>query len=301
MTELRVMTYNMYCRPRWTFWDNQVIRAKLLAKEIEELEEKEGKKIDVLFLQEIVDNKVNKILKKELKKIGFIFKTHRTKGSWWRLNGGVVTYSRHPICEQDQYIFKLKNSYIWNAPAAKGGVYSKILVGDKHYHLVNTHLDSFKEELRTIQMCNLNKFIDSRNIPEDETIIVAGDWNIDFYKDEINNVDESFNNDGYAFEFAKLNAKASHCEFSINNDNDWIKRRITSKDDPDNKGELLDFFIYDGEDISKAEMKIVKMEHPQKAHDIIYSSPFFLNILKPWKSLKVTDVSDHYAVICDFQ
>jgi len=48
-------------------------------------------------------------------------------------------------------------------------------------------------------------------------------------------------------------------------------------------------------------MKIVKMEHPQKAHDIIYSSPFFLNILTPWKSLKVTDMSDHYGVICDFE
>ena len=292
---LRVMTYNFYCRPRWTFWDNQIIRAKLLAKEITELEDKEGKKIDVLFLQEIVDNKVHKILKKELKNIGFIFRSKRLKKNW-RINGGVVTYSRHPICDQDQYIFKLKNSYVWNAPTAKGGLYTKILVGDKYYHLVNTHLDSFSEDFRKKQMINMKSFIDKKYIPSDESIIIAGDYNIDYYNDEINNVDEVFE-----YEFANLDVKASHCEFSINKDNDWIQRRITSQNDPDNKGELLDFFIYDSEDIEKAMMKIVKMEHKQVAHDIIYSSSFFFNILKPWKSLPVTDVSDHYAVICDFQ
>ena len=45
---IRVATFNFYARPRHTFWDNQVIRANLIAQEIEELEEKEGRKIDVL-------------------------------------------------------------------------------------------------------------------------------------------------------------------------------------------------------------------------------------------------------------
>lgn len=290
----RAMTLNMYARPRRTFWDNQVIRAKLLAKEIEKLEEKDGMKIDVLMLQEICDNKVNRILKRELKKIGFIFKTHRLRKNW-RLSGGVVTYSRHPICEEDQYIFKLKNTYIWNSLAAKGGLYSKILIGDKYFHFINTHLDSFSKDLRKKQMTNLKSFIESKNIPEDESIIIAGDYNIDFYKCEINNVDEIFD-----YEFANLNIKKSYCEFSMHNENSWVKRRITSKDDPDKISEFLDYFIYNSEDIENATMKIVKMEHPQKAHNVIYSSSFFLNILTPWKLLKVTDLSDHYGVICDF-
>ena len=134
-----------------------------------------------------------------------------------------------------------------------------------------------------------------------KSIIIAGDWNIDLHKEEHENVKKSLNVDGYEYDFATLNEEESHCKYSINSDNDWIQRRITSEDDPDNKGELLDFFVYDGEDIETATMKIVKMEHQQKAHDIIYSSPFFLNILKPWKSLKVEDLSDHYAVCCDFK
>ena len=83
--------------------------------------------------------------------------------------------------------------------------------------------------------------------------------------------------------------------------NDWVQRRITSEDDPDKKSELLDFFIYDSEDITSAKMKIVDLESQQKAHGMIYSTPFFFNILTPWKPLKVKDMSDHYMVICDFE
>ena len=293
--DIRVATYNFYCRPRWTFWDNQIIRAKLLAKEIVELEQKEGKKIDVLCLQEIVDDKVHKMLKKELKKIGFIFKSKRLDESW-RLNGGIITYSRCPIIEQKSMVFKLENSYIWNAPAAKGAVSVKVMKNGKYYHIVNTHLDSFDADFRKTQMKNMNDWLDEQYIPEDESIIVCGDFNIDYYNDEINNVDEIFE-----YQIAELDAKNSDCEHSIIHKNDWVSRRITSKNDPDRKAELLDFFIYDSDDIEKATMKIVSMKHCQKAHDIIYSSPFFFNILTPWRSLKVDDMSDHYLVMCDFK
>jgi len=292
---IRVATFNFYCRPRWSFWDNQVIRAKLIAKEIEELEEKEGRKIDVLCLQEIVDNKVHKILKKELKKIGFIFKSKRLDTTW-RLNGGIIIYSRCPIIEQSSMVFKLKNSYIWNAPASKGAVCVKVMKDSKYFHIVNTHLDSFKEELRKKQMCNMRDWLDNKCIPEDEAIIICGDYNIDYHNEEINNVDEIFE-----YQFAEIDSSNSVCDYSITKDNDWVQRRITSKNDPDKKSELLDFFIYDGEDVTSAKMKIVDLEHKQKAHNIIYSTPFFFNILTPWKKLKVKDMSDHYMVMCDFK
>ena len=288
---LKVMSYNFYCRPRQIFWDNQVVRAKLLAKNLEEWEEKNGK-IDVLLLQEIFDNKANKVIKKTLKNIGFIFKSHRVK-KLFRINGGGLIYSRHPICELDNYTFK--KAQIFNAAAAKGANYARILKGDKQFHLINVHLDSFDEEMRKSQMINITKFIKEKNIPEDESIIIGGDYNIDMYKEEINNVDEVFD-----YEFADLKAE-NFTQYTLHKSNDWISRRITSKNDPDSKSELLDFFIFSSEDIDETEMKVVKLKQDQKAHDIIYSSPFFFNILKPWKSLKVDDLSDHYAVCCDFK
>ena len=288
---LKVMSFNYYCRPRFTFWDNQVVRAQLLAKSICEWEEINGK-IDVLLLQEIFDDKANKIIKKDLKNIGFIFKSHRVK-KLFKLNGGGLIYSRHPICELDNYTFK--TGQIFNAAAAKGANYAKILKGDKHFHLINVHLDSFSEDIRKSQMKNMTKFIKEKNIPEDETIIIGGDYNIDMYKEEINNVDEIFD-----YEFPELK-KENFTQYSIHKDNDWIERRITSKDDPDNKAELLDFFIFDSEDIEETEMKIVKLKQDQQAHDIILSTSFFVNIVKPYKSIKVEDLSDHYAVVCDFK
>lgn len=291
MHNLKVVTYNMYCRPRLGFWDNQIKRARKLASTIESYE-KSNEKIDVLLLQEILDNKVNKIIKKQLKKIGFVFKTHRLNAKF-RMNGGVVTYSRHPICTEDKFIFKRAN--LFNAMAAKGALYSKILKNDTHFHIVNVHLDSFDEKIRTTQMEGIKHFIEEKNIPEDETIIIAGDYNINMHKEEINNVDEVFE-----YEFADLaKTEDKWSNFTVDkNSNDWIKRRDVNDDE---EAEFLDFFIFDSVDVETATMKVLKLEVEQKAHDIIYSTPFFFNFYKPWRNLKVTDLSDHYCVMCDFK
>ena len=290
-SNLRVMSYNFYCRPsKMGFCDNQTIRSKLLGEAITEYETKNGM-IDVLLMQEIFDNKANNIIKKELKNIGFLFKSHRVK-KIFRINGGGLIYSRHPICELDNYTFD--KGQLFNAAAAKGANYAKILKGNKYFHLINVHLDSFSAEFRKKQMVNMRKFIKEKNIPSDESIIIGGDYNIDMYRDEINTVDEVFD-----YEFVDLK-KENYTQYSISKTNDWIARRITSKDDPDAKSELIDFFIYDSEDIYKTEMRVVEFKTEQKANNIVYSSPFFLNLYTPWKGLKVEDLSDHYAICCDF-
>ena len=59
-------------------------------------------------------------------------------------------------------------------------------------------------------------FIDGKDIPEDESIIISGDWNIDLYKEEKDNIKKSLNVEGYEYEFATLNEDKSHCKYSIN-------------------------------------------------------------------------------------
>lgn len=288
---IRVATYNFYCRPRASFYDNQVVRARLLAGEILKLEEEQGKKIDVLCLQEIVDDKVHKILKKELYKIGFVFKTKRLDTTW-RLNGGIITYSRYPIVEETSMVFKLEDSYIWNAPASKGAICVKVMKNKEYFHILNTHLDSFNADFRKRQMEHMRDWIDAKLLPETEPIIITGDFNIDFYSDEKKNVDEVFE-----YKYAENIGFQKH---SISQYNEWVKRRITSEDDPDKKDELLDFFIYDSEEIEKAEMQIVILRHEQEANDICCSTPFFLNLYNPKKTIGISDLSDHYMVICEF-
>ena len=82
--------------------------------------------------------------------------------------------------------------------------------------------------------------------------------------------------------------------------NEWVQRRITSDNDPDKKDELLDFFIYDSDEVKSAEMEIVILQEEQEANDICCSSPFFLNIYNPRKTIHIKDLSDHYMVICQF-
>ena len=294
--DIRVATYNFYARPRKMFWDNQVDRARKLAKQIQILENKDGKKIDVLCLQEIVDNKVHEILKKELKKIGFLFKSKRLDINW-RINGGVVTYSRFPIVEQTSKVFKIKNSSIIFAPVTRGAVHVKVMKNARYYNIINTHLDAYNREYRKQQMIVLNDWINEQYFPEDQPIIIGGDFNIDYHKEEINNVDEVFE-----YDFALLDTTKSISDYTIDSSiNEWVKRRTKQRMFRPSEGEsmLIDFFIYDSDDITDAKMKIVDLESDQKIKKIFARLPFNINIYTPFtKSIK--DLSDHFMVICDF-
>lgn len=293
---IRVATYNFYARPRHIFWDNQVDRAKKIAEQIEKLEEKDGKKIDVLCLQEVIDNKVHEILKKELKKIGFIFKSKRLDINW-RMNGGIVTYSRFPITEQSSKIFKIEHSSLIFAPVTRGAVCVKIMKGTRYFNIVNTHLDSFNPDYRKKQMVVLNDWINEQYFSEDEPIIICGDFNIDYHDEEINNVDEIFE-----YEFAHLDSSKSISDYSIDSScNEWVKRRTKERMFKPQKGRssLVDYFIYDSEDIDNAKMKIVDLESDQKIKKILARLPFMINIYTPFKK-SIKDLSDHFMVVCDF-
>ena len=185
---LNVLSYNFYCRPRQIFKDSQLDRARKFAERLEAYEIANGD-IDVLLLQEIFDNKVHKILKKSLRKMGFIFRTKRID-TWNRMNGGGLIYSKWPITTTDNFMFK--KAYIFNAPAAKGANYARILKENKIFHFINVHLDSFDAEFRSIQMKGIKNWLGKKNIPEEEPIIIGGDYNIDLYKDEVDNIEEIF-------------------------------------------------------------------------------------------------------------
>jgi len=310
--ELTVASYNMYCRPRTVFWDNQIIRAKLFAKTITEYENSNDLQIDVLCLQEIFDNKVYKILKKELKKIGFLFRTKRTNikktfkesirhpSTLFKMNGGTIIFSRWPIISQSMFIFDSSQAYVWNAMSTKGCIHAKILKNAKYYNTFTFHLDSFSQGSRKSQMVDLKKWIDEKclsheeeHIAEDEAIILCGDWNIDFHTDEKNNIDEIFE-----YKYPELIGDE---KYTMKPNNDWVERRITSVNDPDCKYELLDFFAYDCEDFKCSTQQVVKLKSPQMSNDIIYSSSFFLNIYSPFKRREAEDISDHYMVLAKFK
>lgn len=286
---LNALSYNFYSRPRIIFKDSQVARAKKFTERLEAYEIQNGE-IDVLLLQEIFDNKVHKILKKDLKAMGFIFRTKRID-TWNRINGGALIYSRWPITTKDNYMFK--KAYIFNAPAAKGANYARILKEDKIFHFINIHLDSFDADFRKSQMVNIKKWIDAKYIPSDEPVIMGGDYNIDLYKDEVENVEEIF--EDYEIPEAITIKDQEWTKYTLHAKNDWIVRRGNLEEE----NEWLDFFICKGN--VEMEMKVVKLEQPVVGKKILFNTPFFFNIYSCKKNYPAKDISDHYGCLCTFK
>jgi endonuclease/exonuclease/phosphatase family metal-dependent hydrolase len=310
---IRIMTYNFYCRPRQVFSDNQVNRAKSIGKTISDYEKTKGYRIDTMIFQEIVDNKAHKILKKEMNKIGFIYKSKRLDSSL-KLNGGLIIYSRFPIVEEDKLVFKNSSPYL--SMVTKGIVFTKIMIYNKIINLVNLHLDSFSPEIRHDQMKTIKKFLDDKDIPDTEYIFIGGDYNIDMNDSEFDNVTSSF--EGYNV------AESLEEEYTLDAEkNNLVERRDFNNTD---RKYFIDYFVYKGKDFKKknithevvvkeeeytaeeymelsnieVSMKVVKFQKQQKLRRILYGTPFYLNIYSMFKKYNVNDLSDHYAVLTEF-
>lgn len=96
-------------------------------------------------------------------------------------DGGVVTLSRYPILETDAIIFNHCSGT--DCHADKGIVYTKIDKNGQIYNIFNTHLASFStpeaKRLRRLQLGLLRTFMLTKQIPSNEVVIFAGDFNID--------------------------------------------------------------------------------------------------------------------------
>ncbi|KRC62041.1 sphingomyelin phosphodiesterase [Agromyces sp. Root81] len=100
-------------------------------------------------------------------------------------DGGVALYSTWPIIRQEQWVFKEACGADWFAN--KGFVYAELDVDGLRTHVIGTHLQSTDPgcstgqpaTVRAAQLQTITRFIDSKNIPADEPVVIAGDLNVD--------------------------------------------------------------------------------------------------------------------------
>ncbi|MFF7231407.1 sphingomyelin phosphodiesterase [Streptomyces sioyaensis] len=105
-------------------------------------------------------------------------------------DGGVTLLSKWPIVHKEQYIYKdaCGSDYFSN----KGFVYAVLDVNGTRVHVVGTHTQSTDSGCkageaaadRAKQLKEVDAFLDAKNIPADEEVMVAGDLNIDSHGDE---------------------------------------------------------------------------------------------------------------------
>ncbi|MEU7146935.1 sphingomyelin phosphodiesterase [Streptomyces sp. NPDC045456] len=100
-------------------------------------------------------------------------------------DGGVTLLSKWPLLRKEQYVFKdACGADYWSN---KGFVYAALNVRGTTVHVVGTHAQSTDPgcgageaaAVRAQQFKEIDAFLDAKNIPADEQVMVAGDLNVD--------------------------------------------------------------------------------------------------------------------------
>ncbi|GGX29617.1 sphingomyelin phosphodiesterase [Streptomyces noursei] len=105
-------------------------------------------------------------------------------------DGGVTLLSKWPVLREEQYIYK--DACGSDSFSNKGFVYAVLDVNGTKVHVVGTHTQSTDSGCqageaaadRAKQLKEMDAFLDAKNIPADEEIMVAGDMNIDSHGSE---------------------------------------------------------------------------------------------------------------------
>ncbi|WP_282695874.1 sphingomyelin phosphodiesterase [Streptomyces sp. CC208A] len=152
---------------------------------------------DVVVLQEAFDNSSSDALKAKAA-AAYPYQTPvvgRSKSGWDATggaystmtpeDGGVTILSKWPIVRKEQYVYKDACGADWYSN--KGFAYVVLDVNGTRVHVVGTHAQSTDPgcsageaaQMRSRQFKAMDAFLDAKNIPAGEQVIVAGDMNVD--------------------------------------------------------------------------------------------------------------------------
>ncbi|MFJ8800156.1 sphingomyelin phosphodiesterase [Streptomyces sp. NPDC102487] len=100
-------------------------------------------------------------------------------------DGGVTVLSKWPVLRKEQYVYKDACGSDWWSN--KGFAYVVLNVNGTKAHVIGTHAQSTDSgcaageaaSMRSRQFKAIDAFLDAKNIPADEQVLVAGDMNVD--------------------------------------------------------------------------------------------------------------------------
>ncbi|MFJ9412696.1 sphingomyelin phosphodiesterase [Streptomyces sp. NPDC101227] len=288
--QLKVLTYNTFLMsknlyPNW----GQDHRAQAIAA----ADFFQGN--DVVVLQEAFDNSSSDALKSNAS-AQYPHQTPvvgRSKSGWDATggaysavtpeDGGVTLLSKWPIVRKEQYVYK--DACGADSYSNKGFVYAVLDVNGTRVHVVGTHTQSTDSGCkageaaadRAKQLKEIDAFLDAKNIPADEEVMLAGDLNIDSHSDEysalLSNAD-----------VAPADSRTGHPYSFDTQENSIAKYRY-----PNDPREDLDYVLYRKGNTRPAnwQNKVIKEE----------SAPWTVS---SWgKDYTYTNLSDHYPVVAD--
>ncbi|MGW8949238.1 sphingomyelin phosphodiesterase [Streptomyces sp. NPDC055709] len=152
---------------------------------------------DVVVLQEAFDNSSSDALQQNAR-AQYPYQTPvvgRSKSGWDATSGaysattpedgGVTILSKWPIVRKEQHVYKDACGSDWWSN--KGFAYVVLDVNGARVHVVGTHAQSTDPgcsageaaQMRSRQFKAIDAFLDAKNIPASEQVLVAGDLNVD--------------------------------------------------------------------------------------------------------------------------
>ncbi|WP_407548847.1 sphingomyelin phosphodiesterase [Streptomyces sp. Pv4-95] len=248
---------------------------------------------DVVVLQEAFDNSSSEALKSRAA-AQYPHQTPvvgRSKDGWDATggaysaltpeDGGVTLLSKWPVLRKEQYIYK--DACGSDSYSNKGFVYAVLDVHGTKVHVVGTHTQSTDSGCgtgeaaadRAKQLKEVDAFLDAKNIPADEEVMVAGDLNIDSRSSEY---DALLTN----ADLAPADTRTGHPYSFDTQDNSVAKDRY-----PTDPREDLDYVLHRNGHARPASWQndVVKEE----------SAPWTVS---SWgKDYTYTNLSDHYPLI----
>ncbi|MFE2022498.1 sphingomyelin phosphodiesterase [Streptomyces sp. NPDC059499] len=194
---LRVLTYNtfLFSKTLYPNWGQDH-----RAKEIPRTAFFQGN--DVVVLQEAFDNAASDALLQNAS-AQYPYRTPvvgRSKSGWDATSGaysattpedgGVTVLSKWPIVRKEQHVYKDACGSDWWSN--KGFAYAELNVNGARVHVVGTHAQSTDPgcgageaaRMRSLQFRQIDAFLDAKNIPASEQVLVAGDFNVDSHSPE---------------------------------------------------------------------------------------------------------------------
>jgi len=176
--KVNILTQNTYMRPSELFFDDQAVRKNYYDDLL--------KNYDAIIFQEMFDDDVRSNMLAQLAS-EYPYQTTvvdiPNHGALDPIqDGGILIVSRWPLEAQDQFLFG-NNCNADDCLAYKGFKYAKINKLGVPYHLFNTHMDAFNQQvdvnIRKSQLLQAKAFIASKSIPVDQAVIFGGDLNVD--------------------------------------------------------------------------------------------------------------------------
>ncbi|MFI8323945.1 sphingomyelin phosphodiesterase [Streptomyces sp. NPDC085529] len=247
---------------------------------------------DVVVIQEAFDNSSSDALKANAA-AAYPYQTPvmgRSKTGWDATggaysattpeDGGVTVLSKWPIVRKEQYVYKDACGADWYSN--KGFVYAVLDVNGSRVHVVGTHAQSTDPgcsageaaQMRSRQFKAMDAFLDAKNIPAGEQVIVAGDMNVDSRTPE------------YATMLADAGLAAADARTGHPYSFDTELNSIAAERYPDDPREDLDHVLY----------------RAGNARPANWTNHVVLESSAPWTvsswgtSYTYTNLSDHYPV-----